>query len=101
MNKEDLLKQASEEFKQLLERLGQNLGEKADSVAAYAAARADHLALTIGQPGYDQAVAAETQNVALQAGIAVVDGADQADLAKLQAIGTGLRFVARLITVAV
>lgn len=49
-----------------------------DSVAVYAAARAAHLAGIVGQPGFDEAVAAERDAVALYAGVYATDAAGRA-----------------------
>lgn len=72
------------EFEELLAGTINN----AASVAAYAAQRAAHLATIFGEPGFDEAVKAEIQNVALEAGIAAVDSADAAD-ARIVGIITG------------
>lgn len=75
------------EFQQILSGVVDN----AESVARYAAARAAHLAKIIGEPGYDEAVKAEIQNVALEAGIAAVDSADAADVRVVSLIEGALK----------
>lgn len=95
---DDVLKAVATEFDGLLKRLGHDLGDKADEVAQYAAERSDHLANIVGEAGYEQAVEAEIQNLALKAGIAATDAADKVDQAKMQALGTGLRFAASFLS---
>lgn len=71
------------EFVRLIEdavkETGVELTQTAAHVAAYMNERAIHLASISGQPGFDQALRAERNNVALRAGISVAHNADQAD----------------------
>jgi len=73
----------ADDLKQLLES---NLAEfNADSrvnlnvLTVYAAERAAHLSTLVGQPGFEEAVRAERDNVVLRAGIAATDAADAVD----------------------
>lgn len=67
------------EFLQLidsaLQETGVSLKASSAEVAVYAAGRAAFLSTIIGQPGFEQAVIAERDNVALFAGIAAVNQA--------------------------
>lgn len=60
----------------LLEGTGQSLEQSGREVAAYAATRTAILATLVGQVGYEQAVIAERDAVALFAGLQVVSNAD-------------------------
>lgn len=67
---------------------------KADSLATYAAQRAERLSRMVGQPGFDEAVKAEALNVALAAGIA---GSQEADRDFRVAVETALKVAAFLL----
>lgn len=58
---------------------GLELVKTAAEVTAYAAQRALHLASIVGESGYDEALTAEADSVALFAGIHAVKAADAAD----------------------
>lgn len=58
---------------------GQDLKGDLQVVTAYAAERTAVLATLVGQPGFEEAVRAERDNVALKAGIASVAAADAFD----------------------
>lgn len=58
---------------------GATLEKSASEVAHYAAERADHLSSIVGEPGFDEAVKAERDNVALFAAMSAVENADAAD----------------------
>lgn len=58
---------------------GASLKKTAAEVALYTAQRTAHLAALAGQPGFEEAVAAERDAVAMFAGIASVGEADAAD----------------------
>ena len=67
---------------------GVQLSESTDALSAYVAARAVHLSSLVGQPGFEFAVQAERDSVALRSGLAVHDqarGADQRILGIIQA----------------
>lgn len=89
-----------EEFKALvetsLERIGGNLQTSSDEIAAQASEEADRLAriLENNEPGYEQAVIAARDNVALLAGLVVGDTASSLDREWLGLIAGGLRFAA-------
>ena len=61
-----------------LAEISADLESTVDGVAAYAAQRMAVLATLVGQPGYEEAVIAERDNVAMFAGIGAVDTADAA-----------------------
>lgn len=58
---------------------GVELKADLESVRVYAAARMAHLATCVGQPGYQDAVLAEAQNIAMEAAIKALDQAAAAD----------------------
>lgn len=69
-------------------RLGKSLQGNMDELRTYAAERMLHLSTLIGQPGYQEALVAERDNVVLKAGLLAVEGADAAD-AELVGVITG------------
>jgi hypothetical protein len=69
-------------------RLGKSLEGSVDELRTYAAERMLHLSTLIGQKGYQEALLAERDNVALKAGILAVDAGDRAD-AELLGLITG------------
>lgn len=69
-------------------RLGKSFQGNVDELRAYAAQRMLHLSTLIGQPGYQEALVAERDNVALKAGLLTVAAADAAD-AELLGLITG------------
>jgi len=62
-----------------LRETGMQLKQSAVDVAVYAAGRAAHLTTIVGQPGFDEALRAERDNVVLFAGVSAVRTADAAD----------------------
>lgn len=58
---------------------GKDLKADLDAVRVYAAARLAHLATCVGQPGYQEAVIAEANNIAMEAAITAIDQAEAAD----------------------
>ena len=60
----------------LISGTGQDLAKSGREVAAYAAERTAVLATLVGQVGYDQALIAERDSLALFAGLEAVDNAD-------------------------
>lgn len=72
-----------QDFKELLERTlqetGAELDQAVDEVALYMADRTAHLSTLVGQPGFQEAVIAERDNVAMFAGLLAVDLADATD----------------------
>jgi len=87
-----------DEFKALIEaavaETGVKLKEAPAKLAAYMAERATHLSTISSEPGFDQAVRAERNNVALRAGIAAHDMASSVDYQFLGLIQGALRMVA-------
>lgn len=59
-----------------------------EGVAAYAAGRADHLSFAIGEPGFELALRAERDSLAIRASLGVVAHADQID-ARILAVAQG------------
>lgn len=77
-------------------QIGTGITNELDAVAQYAAARADHLALLLqnGEPGFDQALLAERDNVVLKAASGAVARADDLDARILAVAANGLRIAA-------
>lgn len=71
---------------------GVELSKATAEVANYTALRAAHLSTIVGQVGFDEAVAAERDNVALFAGIAAVTEAKAAD-SRLLGLIEGILFI--------
>jgi hypothetical protein len=74
--------------------LGTELEEAHDTIATYMSERAMHLSTIVAEPGFDQAVTAERNNVALRAGLAVDDAANAIDQQLVGMIAGALRFAA-------
>lgn len=76
----------------------------ADEIAQYTSDRAAHLSLIVGQPGFEEAVRAERDNVMLMAASTIVRRGDAADaLLRERLLGLvqgGLAIGAKLLTVA-
>lgn len=84
-------------FESFLGGVGAGLEAGRAEVAEYAAQRTLHLSTIVDQPGFEEAVVAERDNVALAAGIAAVDVADEADRNFLALIAGALGFAARAV----
>ena len=78
----------SDLLKNALRETGRDAQANLDEVRVYTAQRLIHLATCVGQPGYEEALVAEKDNVLLKAGIAAVNVADAAD-AKIIGIVVG------------
>lgn len=76
---------------QAIKAVGKDLGDDLDTLKLYAAQRAVHLSLIVGEPGYEEAVMIEAQNVALKAGILTVETADATDARVVGVIQGALR----------
>lgn len=85
-------------FRELLEaavhETGARLKEAPAALAAYMSQRAEHLSLIAHEPGFDQAVIAERNNVALRAGLEASAQASQLDWQILGMIQGALRVAA-------
>lgn len=79
MSKEAVTVGFQESLEAAAKRLGISSALELSGVATYAAERMQHLSTLVGDPGYEQALAAEVDAVALRAGIAAVDAGDAAD----------------------
>lgn len=84
----DVGKELVDALKAAAVRLGKDLKGDTDELRTYAAERMLHLSGVVGQPGYQEALVAERDNVALKAGLLAVEAADRAD-AELVGIITG------------
>lgn len=88
----------AEEFERLMRDVAKETGRDINNlrdVALYAQERATHLSLLVGQPGFEEAVRAERDNVALRGGISVVQLADAVDARIVGAIQGVLSIGAR------
>lgn len=93
-----------EEFKSLFNDAivdaGSSLNTTSEELAAFAAERTNHLANIVGDPGFEEALRAETDNVFIQASIIIVERADALD-AKIQGlIAATLRIGAKALVAA-
>ena len=68
-------------FDSLLRETGITLQKSTVDVVTYADQRSLHLSVIAGQPGFEEALAAEARNVAQFAGIEAAHVADAADVA--------------------
>ena len=100
MNREDALPQIGTDIVSLItsqaEQVGQAIVDEIDAVAQYASERADHLSLILasGEPGFDEALVAERDNVVLRAAVGAVTNADDLDGRILSVAAQGLRIAA-------
>lgn len=87
-----------EMFRTAAKEAGHQITVDIQEVREYAAARALHLSTIIGQKGYQKALVAERDNVALKAGVKTVIDADAADQRLtgliMGALGAGARALA-------
>lgn len=74
--------------------LGTDIRKNRDELAEYMAARAAHLQAIQGEPGYDQAVMAERNNVALEAGLNAHAAAGAVDSRLLDVLLGGIQVAA-------
>ena len=79
----------------ITEDLGARFDDDLDAISGYAAERADHLVTLFGQAGYNQAVIAERDNIALRAGVNASRSADHLDQQILAMLHGGLRMGVR------
>jgi hypothetical protein len=84
MNAEDLLRQA-------LKETGANLKISADELVRYTAEQAARLSLAAGEPGFDKAMIAARNAVALKAGLNATLEAEAAD-ARMVGVISGVLF---------
>lgn len=100
----DSIEAVKGDFKKLLlgqfDDVDENAKKALDDAARYAAERAAHLSLLVGQPGFEEAVVAERDNVSMHAGLLAVAQADALDQKVLGTLQGGLFFAARLLMVA-
>lgn len=91
-----IVKRMRADLEAMLKESGASLKVSAASIAAYTAERASTLALSIGQPGFSQALKAEKQNVLMFAALQAVDEADEADRRVQVVLETGLRLLTQV-----
>lgn len=93
-----------QEFQRMLEntaaRLGRELQANMDEVRLYASERMLHLSTIVDEPGYDEALLAERDNVALRAGLNAVSAGDAADREIIGVIAGSLAIGARALAAA-
>lgn len=98
---EEQFEQIWRQFLEQLKAEGQEFVEEldvaADEAALYASQRSQHLSTLVGQPGFAEAAKAERDNIAIKAGILVVERADDADQRILAALGATLEFAAKVL----
>lgn len=66
-------------LKDALKETGASMSASAKEVAQFMHERALHLSAIAGQPGFDQALRAERNSVAMRAGLKLADNAELAD----------------------
>lgn len=84
-------------FEGMFEEMKASLRGDVQALANYAAERTAHLSTLVGQAGFDQAVIAERDNVALRAGIKAVAQADAIDARRVELISRLLAIAAMAI----
>lgn len=103
MDRNEGLKQVGESLVALLvgeaQQVGEAIVEDLDAVATYAAERAEHLATVVGEPGFEQALQAERDNIAIRAALRTVESADNLDERILRVTSTGLQMAATALRV--
>ena len=83
----------------VIDDTGVSLRKSAKDLALYAAERAEHLKGLVNDAGFRDAVRAERDAIALQAGIHAVANADLADARIVGAIHGGLSLAARALAI--
>ena len=91
----NMAKELAELLESTAQRLGTDLQEDVLAIREYASERMLHLSTCVDQPGYDQALIAERDSVALFAGISAVHVADAADRELLGIVAGALAIGAR------
>lgn len=100
MNREQSLERIGEDLVGLIvdqaREVGQAVADDLDAVALYASQRADHLSLVLasGEPGFEDALVAERDNVVLRAAVASVERADDLDSRILTVASRAIRIAA-------
>src|SRR5688500_10084803 len=79
MDEQELKDSFEKMLKDALRETGASLQQRAKEVAQYMAERTAHLSTIVGEPGFEQALRAERNNIALKAGLKVADNAEAAD----------------------
>jgi hypothetical protein len=97
----EILNAFLEQLKLEIEDAGQDIKVSWDELRMYTAERANHLSAIVGKPGFELAVRAERDAIALKAGIAAVDTADQAGQRWLGMIQGTLIVVAKVLALGI
>lgn len=95
----ELETQFREMIEATLRQLGRELRVGVAELSQYAAARTEHLSTLVGEPGFEEAVLAERDNVLLRAGITATRTADVADQRFVGIIQGALRIGAAALAV--
>lgn len=96
MNREQGVNDLVEILKFEASAAGRDLTTALDDIRLYTVQRAAHLSTLVGQPGFQDAVRMERDNVALHAGIIASQQADVTDHRILGIIQAGLAILARV-----
>lgn len=88
------------ELKTTGERLGKSFSEALDDQRQYVAQTMLELAAAVNEPGFDEAVIAARDSVALHAGIAAADEGDVTDAELRGLLSGGLAIAARALAAA-
>lgn len=94
MHATDTTKHFEDVLKDALEETGAELGVSAHDLALYMTERSLHLSTIAHEPGFDQALRAERNNVALRAGLELDDNATTFDAQIIGIIQGGLALAA-------
>lgn len=78
-------------------RLGRDVETYGSELKDYAATRMEFLSTILDEPGFDEALEAERDNVVLKMALGIVDGADAADAELLGVVAGTLSMGARLL----
>lgn len=81
----------------IAEEVGEEVVENLDAASEYAADRAEHLSYIVGEPGWDEAVKAEADNVVIEVALRTVASADEFDDKLLQSARFSLALVSQAI----
>lgn len=98
MNEEQVAGSIQGLLEDALAETGVSLTKGAEELALYAAGRSAHLATLVDDPGFDQAVRAERDAVALEAGLSAVRQGDAADAQIVGIIQGAIAMGARALT---
>ena len=93
----DALSHFEDMIRDVAQLTGREFAQVPSDVARYADERAQHLSAIRHEPGFDRAVIAEANSVAMYAGLRIDDAADRADDQIWGMIFGGLRIAAMML----